>query len=118
MASCSSARKCPTSPTCADDTMTYAYPGRVPGCVGDDLASFSYVHAGQVDRRLRGESSVELSSGENVFLFVRPVNVGGSYYGKAVGASRSLTLEQLDAPKEAGYRTSYGRSALRMAART
>ena len=52
------------------------------------------------------ESSVELSSGENVFLFVRPVNVGGSYYGEAVvGVKESYVLEQLDfaSLEEAGY---------------
>lgn len=42
------------------------------------------------------ESSVELSSGENVFLFVRPVNVGGSYYGEAVvGVKESYVLDHL-----------------------
>ena len=53
-----------------------------------------------------GCCSVELSSGENVFLFVRPVNVGGSYYGEAVvGVKESYVLEQLDfaSLEEAGY---------------
>lgn len=105
------------------DTMAYAYPEEEFGdTVGDDLASFSYVYT--LAKWTDGfvvESSVELSSGENVFLFVRPVNVGGSYYGEAVvGVKESYVLEQLDfaSLEEAGICTSYGRSALRMAART
>ena len=90
------------------DTMAYAYPEEEFGdTVGDDLASFSYVYT--LAKWTDGfvvESSVELSSGENVFLFVRPVNVGGSYYGEAVvGVKESYVLEQLDfaSLEEAGY---------------
>ncbi|MDU1880132.1 MAG: GGDEF domain-containing protein, partial [Eggerthella sp.] len=90
------------------DTMAYAYPEEEFGdTVGDDLTSFSYVYT--LAKWTDGfvvESSVELSSGENVFLFVRPVNVGGSYYGEAVvGVKESYVLEQLDfaSLEEAGY---------------
>ena len=104
------------------DTMAYAYPEEEFGdTVGDDLTSFSYVYT--LAKWTDGfvvESSVELSSGENVFLFVRPVNVGRTT-ARRWWASRSLTcLNSSTSPplRKRGICTSYGRSALRMAART
>ena len=105
------------------DTMAYAYPEEEFGdTVGDDLTSFSYVYT--LAKWTDGfvvESSVELSSGENVFP-VRQTGERGWFVLRRGGGGRQgvyVANSSTSPPlRKQGICTSYGRSALRMAART
>jgi GGDEF domain-containing protein len=91
------------------ETMRYALPESSFGdTVGRDLVTFSYVYTlGKVTDDFVVEGPVELTEGNEVFLFVRPFDVDGVYYGEViVGLDAAYVIEQLDfaSLEEQGYR--------------
>ena len=91
------------------ETMLAAYPEDAFGSmVGRNLNEFSYLYTlAKVTNDLVVEGPTELTTGEEVFLFVQPIDVDGAYYGEAVvGLKANYVIEQLgfSALEESGYR--------------